>query len=78
MAGPNPPPPRNYGPMERWKKGSKKVFSLMARPLREEIFLYRPIILFFVCEYGTGTGGFFFGMYGTGIGECTVCTVFFF
>ena len=28
-----------------------------------------------LCVYGTGTGGFF-GMYGTGKGECTVCTVF--
>ena len=56
MAGPlrpNPPPPLELKwPMERWKKiGSNKgIFSLMAppllmaRPLREELFLRLPLL----------------------------------
>ena len=60
---------------------------LMARPLREEHFnccfpksqlFLKPIILFFVCVRYRYMRIFFcfFVMYGTGTGECTVCTVF--
>ena len=49
MAGPFRPNPPPLELLERWKKVPKKVlFSLMARPSREELFLRLPLLVFFL------------------------------